>query len=154
MVGKYLTHHKYSVWTPNNVDAAFVTATGLPQPSALLLHYRYAANVLIRWGRNTEKLSELEGSITRRPKPCVGSSTKQTSETSDDRLSANPPHFPEPSQRFTQAGGASTEAKDSMDLLLEIPHLRQNILDARAARQEELRIDVLDWQSKTTDPQK
>lgn len=136
LADKYITKHRYSIWTPNNVDAAFVTSTDHPRPSALLLHYRYAANALKRWGQNTHKLSEMPGFIQ-----VLGSSQKRPAETSGERF---------PAKRTKQAGGASIEAKDPMDLLLEIPHLRQNILDAQAARQEELRSNVLEWQGNTS----
>lgn len=154
LVGKYATDD-YAEWTPNNVDAAFVTVTEHPRPSALLLHYRYAANALKRWGQNIDKLSELPGFVVRHSKARVPHpSKKRPSDASDERLSAKRKHSSEPSKRSDHAEGASMEAKDPMDLLLEIPHLRQNVLDAQATRQEKLRLNVLDWQINAADLQR
>lgn len=146
LVGKYATDD-YTEWTPNNADAAFITVTEHPRPSALLLHYRYAVNALRSWGQNIDKLSELPRFVVQHSKAQVPrSSKKRPSDASDERLSAKRKHSSEPSKRSDHAEGASTEVKDPMDLLLEIPHLRQNVLGAQATRQEKLRSNVLDWQ--------
>ena len=46
------------LYTPNNMDARFVTGTSIPKPSDLLLHYNFGAAVVKYWGRNHSILIE------------------------------------------------------------------------------------------------
>jgi hypothetical protein len=45
-------------YVPKNLDARFVTGTGIPRPSDLLLHYNYGAATVKNWGQNVNILVE------------------------------------------------------------------------------------------------